>query len=571
MSNEPSAAYAAGTGAAGTATGIGTSFAAVAGHPAGSAAAAEVFGRTGNIADAAVAATLVLAVVEPHLFGLGGEVTGLVHIDGTTTVLAGSTRAPRAMTRSAFGDLGIDVIPGDGLLAAGPPALLLSMVELLRRFGSASFDLVSAPARRLAADGMTVTAPLAAAIAAQAERFRDWWPESGAVWLAEGVPPPAGAVVAQPALAATLDRLAALDLAGVEEALRTGFVAEALLRFAKETHPSSVGSHASFLAAEDLADHAVSWEEPVVWTDRRGWQICKAGPWTQGPVLLLQRALLQAGGWDELPVHDPQLLHATIETLKLAMADREGYFCDPLTADVPLDALLDPTAVTPRAALVTDRALDQPPTALAGHRPWRGGPQAALGANGDTTHLDVVDGYGNAIALTPSGGWFSSPVVPDLGFPLGTRCQTFWLDAKHPNALRPGKRPRTTLTPTLVLDRGRLRYALGTPGGDSQDQIQAQLLHALGHGATPTEAVELATVVSWHSPSSFAPHGSMPLSVAAEGRVPAAAVDALAERGHHVRRIGDWEHGRPQVVEVTPRGLLAAGSRRLGGAGVAVD
>jgi gamma-glutamyltranspeptidase/glutathione hydrolase len=529
----------------------GRRFAIAAGHRAGAEAGAEIYDRTGNAADAAVAATLVLGVVEPHLFGLGGEVTGVVHADGRTRVLAGATVAPAAMTMEAFRRLGVDLVPWDGMLAAGPPAVLHALLLLLADHGSAPLSVVAAPAIRIAEDGFSVDPALARMIASLRDVMRDTWPSTAAVWMPDGRPPRPAEVIRQPALAETLRRFAASD-EPVRE-LRTGFVAEAVAAFASEPHPSSAGTHRAFLTADDLATFSVGWEHPVTWTDRRGRTICKAGPWTQGPALLQQLMLMEAGGWDALPPLHADLLHATIETFKLAFADRERYYGDPRFVDVPLGVLLDPRSAAERARFID---------AAAAGDPGPGAVRVSAPAVGDTTHLDVVDER-MTIALTPSGGWFASPVIPSLGFPLGTRCQTFYLDRAHANALAPGKRPRTTLTPTLVLRDGAPLYAMGTPGGDAQDQIQSQMLHALAHGLAPEDVVDLPTVVTQHAPSSFYPHGAVPQGVTAESRLERATVGALAAKGHDVKDRGPWAHGRPQVIAIGPE-LRAAVSRRGG-------
>jgi gamma-glutamyltranspeptidase / glutathione hydrolase len=551
----------------------GRRFVVAAGHQLAAEAGAEVVDRTGNLFDAAVAATLVSSVVEPHLFGPGGEITGLVHARGRTRVLAGSTVAPAAMTPAGFARLGLDLIPGDGLLPSGPPALLVAMVVLLRDLGTVPFAYAAEPAIRLAAEGFPVDRLLASDIADDAEAFRTMWPETAEVWMPDGAPPSPGAVIRQPALAETLMRLGdAGDHEAVLRELRTGFIAEAILRFAREPHPSSVGDHPSFLSPSDLGTFDVAWEDPVSWTDRHGRTICKAGAWTQGPMLLQHLAMMEAGLWTDHEPLEPELLHATLEAIKLAMADREGYYADPRTATVPLEDLLSPMYATDRAGLIDPERADAPGpgTPRPGLRPWDGsGVTERAARSGDTTHLDLADDRGNAAALTPSGGWFSSPVIPELGFPLGTRCQTFWLDPTHPNALAPGKRPRTTLTPTLVLRDGRIEFVLGTPGGDAQDQIQAQLIHALAHGWAPEDAVDMPTVISHHSPSSFFPHSALPLRVDAETRIGREALDDLAARGHDIVDVGPWGHIRPQIIQVDTDGTMnGAVSRRFGTGGV---
>jgi gamma-glutamyltranspeptidase / glutathione hydrolase len=552
----------------------GRRFVIAAGHQLAADAGTEVFDRTGNLFDAAVAATLASSVLEPHLFGPGGEITGVVHTQGRTRVLAGSTVAPAAMTPAAFARLGLDLIPGDGLLPSGPPALLVAMVVLLRDLGTVSFAQAAGPAVRLAADGFPVDRGLASDIADDAQTFRTMWPETADVWMPDGTPPAPGTVIRQPALAETLMRLGdAGDHEAVLWELRTGFVAEAILRFAREPHPSSVGAHPSFLASSDLESFDVTWEDPISWTDRHGRTTCKAGPWTQGPILLQHLAMMEAGSWTDHKPLEPQLLHATVEAIKLAMADREGYYADPRTAAVPLEDLLSPAYAADRAGSIDPEHANAPGPGepRTGLRPWAGSAVTTRSRSGDTTHLDLADDRGNAASLTPSGGWFSSPVIPELGFPLGTRCQTFWLDPTHPNALAPGKRPRTTLTPTLVLREGRPEFILGTPGGDAQDQIQAQLLHALAHGWTPEDAVDMPIVISHHSPSSFFPHGAQPFRVDAETRIGREALDEIAARGHDVVDVGPWEQPvRPQIVQIGTDGTMRGAVSRRWGTGGAI-
>ena len=554
------------------APGAGRTFVVAAGHELAAEAGARVYERTGNAADAAVAATVALGVLEPHRFGLGGEVTGLVHMRGRSRVLAGSTVAPEAMTLDAFRRLGLDLIPDEGLLPAGPPAVLHALVVLLRDLGSTTFSVAAEPAIALAADGFPIDGTLARAIGEREDRFRGSWPETAAVWMPDGRPPRPGTVIRQPALAETLLRLGG---AGGHEPvlheLRAGFVAEAILRFASEPHAAPAGTHRSLLETEDLASFAVGWEPPLAWTDERGRTILKAGPWTQGPALLQHLAIMRAGGWtDRSPLSD-DLLHALVESFKLAMADREGYYGDERFIDVPLAELLSPGYATRRARLVGDAASNpEPGRPRPDLPPWIGATGSSPGHVGDTTHVDVADRSGDLIALTPSGGWFDAPVIPELGFPLGTRCQTFWLDPLHPNVVAPGKRPRTTLSPTLVMRGDRAEFALGTPGGDAQDQVQGQMLHALHHGWPVEEVVDMPLVVSTHAPSSFYPHGSTTMGVDVESRLGTEVIRSLADRGHRVEVLGPWhQEVRPQVIGVGADGLMRASvSRRFGTGGV---
>ncbi len=330
------------------------------------------------------------------------------------------------------------------------------------------------------------------------------------------------------------------------------------------------------LTSEDLSTYEGSVEDPVS-TGYRGARVFKGGPWTQGPVFLQHLRLLEGFDLGAMGAESPDSLHTWIECAKLAFADREASYADPRFVDVPLEHLLSDAYNDERRKLVDpERAsLEQRPglgrlpegwpLLSAGAEP-SAEPQALAAAQGrgDTTHLDVVDAEGSFVSATPSGAWVSSsPVVPELGFPLGTRAQMFVLDPEHPNALAPGKRPRTTLTPSFArLPDGRL-VAFGTPGGDQQDQWTSQLfLRLVDFGVHDLqEAIDAPTVHSLHMPSSFYPRQAEPGVLAAESRLPTETISELERRGHRVRMSGEWEHGRVLAVARDPEtGLCEAGA-----------
>jgi gamma-glutamyltranspeptidase/glutathione hydrolase len=310
-------------------------------------------------------------------------------------------------------------------------------------------------------------------------------------------------------------------------------------------------------------------EAPLTY-DYCRYTVCKTGPWGQGPVMLQQLALLKGFGLDGLDPAGPELIHLQVECAKLAYADRESFYGDPDFVPVPMATLLSDAYNSARRKLVGPTAsLELRPGSIEGfgavvkfpdRAPAPAGASAAAaaagageptvgklgGVRGDTVHFDIVDQAGNMVSATPSGGWLqSSPVIPELGFCLGTRAQMFWLEEGHPAALAPGKRPRTTLTPALALRDGEPYLAWGTPGGDQQDQwITQMFLRHVHAGFNLQEAIDAPAWHSEHFPSSFWPRSARPGVLVVEGRVPKATVAELERRGHLVEVGPDWSEGR---------------------------
>lgn len=544
----------------------------------------------GTSFDAAAAAGFVLSVVEPHLNGPAGDMALLFRAADADepVVLSGQGPAPAAATIGRFLDLGLEMIPGDGLLPAAVPGATDAWLVLLRDHGTLPLRAILRFAIDYAEDGFPVVQPIAAAIALMRERFESDWPGSAELFLPGGRTPAPGERLRNPALAATYRRLlaeaeaASADPAEQAEAARRawngGFVAEAADTFARTPVRDSTGaSHAGFLSADDMAAHASVYERPVAGRFR-DWTIYKTGPWGQGPVLLGHLGLLDGFGRRELRWGSASLVHLVVETAKLAYADREAWFGD--ADDVPITDLLAPAYLADRRALVgRDASLELRPGDPGGRVPrlpaaLRVGPavaaDVAAGARrpreGDTCHVDVVDRHGNVVSATPSGGWLmSSPVIPELGFPLGTRLQTAWLEPGLPNSLAPGRRPRTTLTPTIARAPDGRWLAFGTPGGDQQDQWQAVFLlgHALG-GLNLQAAIDAPT---WHTnafPASFHPRTMQPGEVVVESRVGGRVIRELRRRGHRVVVSGPWSLARISAVSFDPkdRSVRAAANPR---------
>ncbi|GAA0418082.1 gamma-glutamyltransferase family protein [Streptomyces luteireticuli] len=547
-------------------------------HWLASAAGNAMFDRGGNAFDAAAAAAFVIQVVEPHQNGPAGDVPIMVH-DGATgqvEVICGQGPMPRAATVEAIRERGLTGIPGSGLLAASVPGAFSAWMTLLRDRGRLTVADVLEPAIGYAEDGYPLLPRAALMIEALAPLFREHWTESGATYLHHGNTPAVGARMRNPALARTFRRIVAEAIAATTDrqgqadaairAFHEGFVAEAIDTFlaTAEVLDSTGRPQKGLLTGEDLA----SWRptaEPAVSLEYRGRLVHKSGPWSQGPVFLQQLSLLSGFDLGAMDFAGPDHLHTVIESAKLAFADREAWYGDPDHADVPLDALLDPAYAAARRALITGEAsADLRPGSPDGRTPWippvldaTEGPlepewraEIANGvptvlrtvlrktsAKSDTTCVSATDREGNMVVATPSGGWLkSSPVIPGLGFPLGTRGQMAWLAEGHNNCLAPGKRPRTTLSPTLVsTDDGKPYLAFGTPGGDQQDQWTLNFfVNHVDFGLSPQEAVEAATFHTEHVPTSFAPREFTPLGVKAEEGIPAATVAELRRRGHQV-------------------------------------
>jgi gamma-glutamyltranspeptidase / glutathione hydrolase len=444
-------------------------------------------------------------------------------------------------------------------------------MRLLRDWGTLPLSEILAPAIGYAENGDPVVDRVSEAITAMAEMFHREWPSSAAVYLPHGKPPVPGRLFRNSALAATYRRVLSEAGDGAREvqierartAWYRGFVADAIDRFCRHERvlDSSGQRHAGQLTGDDLAGWDAPVEAPVSF-DYRNWTVMKGGPWSQGPVLLQTLALLQGFDLDDLDPLGPDFVHIVAECMKLAFADREAWYGDPDFVDVPMRTLLSAAYNDARRKLIGDRAsLELRPGRPDGRVPrvLVGGCEAAIaGAGigeptttrqgvvaGDTCHL-VVDCWGNMASATPSGGWLqSSPAIPELGFCLGTRMQMFWLEEGLAASLMPGKRPRSTLSPSMAFKDGAPTLAFGTPGGDQQDQWSALMfVHHVDHGMNLQEAIDCPAFHTEHMPSSFYPRAAKPGLVALEGRFPEETRAYLAERGHRLTVGGPWTGGR---------------------------
>lgn len=549
-----------------------------------------VLERGGNAFDAAVAAGFVLEVVEPHLNGLGGEVPIILWdtTRGRVEVICGQGPAPRAATIDSVEGLGLSEIPGTGLVAACVPGAFAGWMALLRDHGTWTLGDALQFAIGYAESGYPLLPRIAMTLEMVEPLFREHWPASAAVYLRDGVPRP-WQLFRNRDLAGTYRRLVREGEAArgreeqIDAALRafySGFVAEAADRHSRtEVMDSSGERHSGLLRADDMAAFRAGHETPVT-AGFGEWTVAKCAPWSQGPVFLQQLLLLEGAELATNGFLSTEHIHSVVECAKLAFADREAWYADPDFADVPLAALLSSEYAAERRHLIDERAsLELRPGQPSGRAPrlpqrrsqavaeghWTGTGSQSLGAvRGDTCHVAVADRHGNLVACTPSGGWLqSSPVINGLGFCLGTRAQMFNLDPDHPNHVEPGKRPRTTLSPSLALRDGEPRLAFGTPGGDQQDQwtLEFFLAHAV-FGLDLQASVDAPMFHTSHFPSSFAPHDAHPGRVHVEPLPDQTVHDELRRRGHEVVAAEPWTLGRTCVAGRADGWLVGAANAR---------
>jgi gamma-glutamyltranspeptidase/glutathione hydrolase len=563
-----------------------------------------VLERGGNAFDAAVAAGFTLHVAEPHLNGPGGDAPIILHSAATRRqhVICGQGVSPAAASIQAFERLDLDLIPGTGLLPAVVPGAFDAWCLLLRDWGTWELADVLSFAIGYARNGIHVVPRISATIADMQPMFEQAWPSSAAVFLPFGRVPSPGSLFARPALADTYQRVCREAIGGTREARidaarhawYRGFVAEAVDRFFRSTDvlDTSGRRHRGLLIADDFARWSATVEDPVIY-DYHGHTVLKCGPWSQGPVFLQQLALLRGADLDAMDPLGAPFVHQVAEAAKLAYADREAYYGDPNFVTVPLKTLLSDDYNGARRGFIGDTAsYHLRPGSVPGYTPivdhdaaarvsllnagvaGSGEPTLArLGASGgDTCHIDVIDRFGNMISATPSAGWLqSSPVIPELGFPIGTRGQMFWLTAGLPNSLQPGKRPRTTLSPSFALRDGKPWMAFGTPGGEQQDQWSLIFfLRMVHHAMGIQQAIDAPSFHSEHWPSSFWPRVARPGKLVLEGRFDDTVLADLRARGHDASKGDDWSEGRLSGARLEADGQIYAGANPRGMQGYAV-
>lgn len=576
-------------------------------HWIASAVGMGVLEKGGNAFDAAVASGFVLQVVEPHLNGPGGDLPALLYKNGGSgggkvDVICAQGTAPAGATIEHYSSQGLEVIPGDGLLATVIPGAFDGWMLMLRDYGSMSLAEVLAPAIYYAESGHPVLPRVADTIRDMGDFFRTEWPTSYSTWLPGGAAPQAHSNVRNPVLAecwkrivkeasVKADREEQIELA--RHAFYRGFVAEQIDKWLQtaEVMDASNRRHKAVLTADDLAGWQATVEPPCT-MDYEGWTVSKTGPWGQGPVLLQSLALLRGAGLESMDACGADFVHHVVEAMKLSYADREAYYGDPDFMNVPLQTLLSDEYNRQRRSLITDSAsMSLQPGIVAGFEHQVEQTLATIEAmsatdqavyeptmahlsekthlsdkRGDTVHIDVIDRHGNMVSVTPSGGWLqSSPTIPGLGFCLNSRAQMYWLKPGLASSLVPGRRPRTTLTPTIAMHEEGAAMAFGTPGGDQQDQWQlAFFLRHVHHCDNLQQVIDQPLFHTTHFPSSFYPRARQSGNIMVEETIGEEVLTELRRRGHQITVADAWTIGRLTATRRDRGGLLrAAATPRL--------
>lgn len=566
-------------------------------HWIASAVGMSILEKGGNAFDAAVATGFTLQILEPHLVGPGGDMPAIIYSKkkDKVEVICAQGPAPAGATIEHYTSEGLKLIPGDGLLATVIPGSFDGWMLMLRDYGRLSVRDVLEPAIYYAENGHPLLPRVSATIKGLAEFFEREWPTSFETWVPGGSVPEPNSNFKNPVLAETWKRIISeaeakqgreAQIEAARDAFYRGFVAEKIANYLKtaEVMDASGSRHKAVLTADDMANWSATIEEPQT-DDYHGWTIAKIGPWGQGPVFLQALSILKGMDIAAMAPDGADFVHTVTEAMKLAFADREVYYGDPKFAEVPLDQLLSDTYAAVRRKLITDEAsFDLRPGKLAGFEQQYDATMQMLGADsktgavyeptmahltekrGDTVHIDVIDREGNMVSVTPSGGWLqSSPIIPGLGFCLNSRAQMFWLRPGLPTSLAPGKRPRTTLTPSLALYEGRPTLAFGTPGGDQQEQWQLSFfLRYVHHKMNLQAAIDQPLFHTSHFPGSFYPRTREPGGLMVEGNFRTDVLDNLRARGHKLTVSEPWTIGRLTAARRDADGLLrAAATPRL--------
>jgi len=526
----------------------------------------------GNAVDAGVATVLAAAVTEQSRFGLGGEMPLLVKLAGKPVVaISGIGTAPAKATVEFYKNRKpelweeedhIPPIPVVGILAAPVPGVFDGLILALSRYGTMSFAQVAAPAIECAG-GFPIAEEFASFIRGN-ERFLDLWPASKEFFFPGGTAPDRGEIFREPTLARTLRALVAVEKkAGGERAAKLRAVRDYFYKGALAHRIAAFSEHnGGLIAYRDLASFHAETDRPRSGT-YLGFEVVKPGFWTQGPVMIEALNLLEGYDLHSMGHNSPEYLHTVVEAVKLAFADRDRYYGDPKFSRIPEEILLSKDYAAERRKLI------DPAHASMEHRPGSFGIPLQMEKTStasripahDTTCVNVVDRHGNVFSATPSGAWLPSVIAGDTGVPFSTRMQSFVLTPGHPNQVAPGKRPRVTLSPTIVLKDGKPFLALSTPGGDNQDQALLQvLLNIIEFGMSPQEAVEAPRFQTEHFFSSFGNHEFSPGKLNLESRIPKATAERLTALGHQVSVTGDWSNSSAPTVIKISNGVLDGGA-----------
>jgi len=535
----------------------------------------RILEQGGNAVDAGVASVLAAAVTEQDHFGLGGEMPLLVKMNGKpVVVVSGIGVAPKKATVEYYEKRPVEPweqpglrrppIPGQGIRAAITPGVVDGLLLALEKFGTKSFADVSAPAIEYA-ETFPATEIFSNTLS-MFQRIIALWPSSQQFYFPAGAVPKPGDIVHMPNLARTLREMAAAEkkahgnraakIRAVHDIFYKGDIARRIASFNE--------ANGGLIAYDDLANFHAELDEPRS-TTYRGFAVNKPGFFTQGPVMIEALNILEGYDLKALGHNTPEYLHVVIEAVKLAFADRDRYYGDPKFSKIPEGILLSKSYAAQRRKQIDPEhaSMDSRPGNLDASAPMSGG--GGISKDHDTTCVNVFDKFGNAFSATPSGAWLPSVIAGDTGIPLSIRLASFVLTPDHANRLEPGKRPRVTLSPTLVTKDGEFYMELSTPGGDNQDQALLQvLLNILDFGMSPQEAVESPRFQSEHFYTSFDFHEFTPGRVSLEGRMSRDTIQRMIALGHRVQIGGEWSNTSAPVVIMKKDGVLsgAADPRR---------
>ena len=551
----------------------------------------RMFFRGGNAVDAGVASMFAASVSEFSHFGMGGEAPILIRTKaGKVYAIAGVGPMPKLATAKFFLEhrprpgeiLTLDpgglrgIIPVAGILPALVPSMVESGLIALRDFGTKSFSEAIEPAIDLA-DGMAIDETRSGAIA-RSRRFFDLWPDSKRTFLPDGRVPMPGEIFRQPNLARTLRSMAAAEkkalASGASRAAAIDAVADYFYR-GEVAHriDAFMQANGGLLRYEDMAAFKLQPEEPLS-TEYHNYKVYKPGFWTQGPTMLETLNILEGFDLRSMGFNSADYIHTITEALKLAYADRDTYFGDPKFVNVPADTLLSKAyAAERRKEIGKTASMDFVPGLINGKRGKhptemdiaRTKIDDALMAS-DTTCIDAIDKDGIVFSATPSGAWLPSVIAGDTGIPLTERAQQFILVPGAPNELAGGKRPRVTLSPTIITEQGKPFLALSTPGGDNQEQSLIQLFfNVVEFGENAQSAVEAPRFQTRHLIASFDNHAWNRGDLLLDERIPASVGAELSARGHKVGTRSRWASGAaPVMIRVTPDGVIEAGADPYG-------
>jgi gamma-glutamyltranspeptidase / glutathione hydrolase len=573
-----------------------------AGHPLSAEAGMRLLQQGGNAVDAGCAALLAASVIEISHFSFGGEVPIIIKAaKAAPAVINGQGIAPKLATREFFldrarrgqreegpvytgapeyvsineGGARPGAIPSSGILPATVPGVLDAVIVALDTYGTRSLAEVMQPAIEMA-DGFPID-ELRVSYIERTRKIFERWPSSAKVFLPNGRVPKVGEIFAQPDLARTLREIVAAErgakakgrhaaLVAARDYFYKGAIAKRISEFSEK--------NGGLLRAADFAAFRAKLEEPTK-TTYRGYEVYKTGFWAQGPAMLELLNILEGYDLRATKHNSADYIHTLVEAMKLAFADRDKYYGDPDFVKVPANELLSKDYATMRRTLIDKMraSMEQRPgdpvnktALLAGNRqPTLTGESKVPEAEraNDTTCVNVIDKDGNVFTATPSGAWLPAVVAGDTGVLMGQRMQSFLLEANHPNVLAPGKRPRVTLTPTLVMKDGKPLLALSTPGGDNQDQSLLQVLfNIIEFDMNVQEAVEAPRFQTLHLVSSFDDHRFNPGQLKIEDRVGKDILSALLTRGHKVEAVSAWGNASaPTVIMLRPdSGVIEAGA-----------